>query len=143
MGDGANRRECFAAEPQRVNGKKIVAVELRCGVALDAQREVAFVHAAAVVGDADQREATRRRDDLDLGRASVERILDELFHDARGAFNHLARSDAIHGFRTELANGHVVWCFRIYPGCKVPRLGSAKKAFRAALRYGCTTLPIS
>ena len=69
--------------------------ELRGAVALDREREVAACHAAAVVGDADERDAARRGDDLDPRRAGVDGVLDEFLDDARRPLDHLAGGDAV------------------------------------------------
>jgi hypothetical protein len=44
--------------------------------------------------------------DNDASCACVERVFDELFDDARGSFDHFARCDLIHKFRSEHANWH-------------------------------------
>ncbi len=72
-----------------------------------AEREVVRLHAGAVVGDADQRQAAGRCHDLDLARAGVDGVLDELLDDARRPLDHLARGDAVDGLGAQLANRHV------------------------------------
>ena len=66
-----------------------------------------YSHAGAVVGDADEREPTRRRHHLDVARAGVERVLDQLLDHAAGTLDHLAGGDAVDGLGAELADGHV------------------------------------
>ena len=60
-GDGADRGQRLAAEAQRRNVEQVLVAELGGGVPLHRQREVGRAHAAAVVGDADEGEAARRR----------------------------------------------------------------------------------
>ena len=64
-------------------------------MALDREREVGGIHAAAVIGDADQAAAAARQHHLDLARAGVERILDQFLDDRRRALDHFARGDAV------------------------------------------------
>ena len=59
----------------------------------------AGAHAAAVVADADEREAAGRRHHLDLAGAGVERVLDQLLDHARRPLDHLAGGDAVDGLR--------------------------------------------
>ena len=75
-------------------------------MALDRQREVVARHAGAVVGDPDQAAAAAVGDDLDPGRAGVERVLDQLLDHARRPLDHLAGGDAVDGGFAELADGH-------------------------------------
>ena len=106
MCDGADGRQCLAAEAERRDVEEVVAVELRRGVALDAKREVGRVHAVAVIGDADERKSAIDRDDLDLARAGVDGVLDQLLDHARRPLHHLAGGDAVHGLRAQLADRH-------------------------------------
>src|SRR5207248_9123207 len=50
----ADRGERLAAEAERADIIEVVVRELRGGVALDREREIAARHAAAVVGDANE-----------------------------------------------------------------------------------------
>ena len=75
-------------------------------MALDREREIARVHAGAVVGDADEGEAASRRDDFDLASAGVDGVLDEFLDDARRPLDDLAGSDAVDRLRCELADSH-------------------------------------
>ena len=75
-------------------------------MALDRQREIGARHAGAVVADADQPAAAAIGEDLDAGRAGVERVLDQLLHHARRALDHLAGGDAVDDGFGELADGH-------------------------------------
>ena len=75
-------------------------------MALDREREVLGVHAAAVVDDADQRPPARFDRDLDALRAGVERVLDELL-DRRGRpLDDFAGGDAVDQQRVEATDGH-------------------------------------
>ncbi len=102
----ADRRQRLAAEAERADVEQVVVGELRGGVALDREREIVARHAGAVVGDADQAAAAAVGDDLDLGRAGIERVLDQLLDHARRPLDHLAGGDAVDGGFGELADGH-------------------------------------
>ncbi len=65
---------------QRGDIEKVIVSELGGGVALDGECQIGGIHAAAIVGNADQREPTGCRHHLDVGGAGIERILDQLFH---------------------------------------------------------------
>jgi hypothetical protein len=69
--------------------------ELGGGVALEREERVLLGHAAAVVAHPDQREPALLDVDLDLPRARVERVLDELLHDGRGPLDDLAGGDLV------------------------------------------------
>ncbi len=73
---------------------------------LDGERQIGGTHAAAVVGDADQREPAGRRHHLDVGGAGIERVLDQLLHHAGRPLDHLAGGDAVDGLRSQLADRH-------------------------------------
>ena len=105
-GDRADRGQRLAAEAQRGDVEQVLVGELGGGVPLHRQRQVGRAHARAVVGDADQREAARRRHHLDLAGAGVERVLDQLLDHARRPLDHLAGGDAVDGLGAELADGH-------------------------------------
>src|SRR5262249_42348930 len=94
-------------ETERADVEEIVVGQLRGGVALDRQREVVMRHAGAVVADADQPAAAAIGDDLDAGRAGIERVLHEFLDHARRPLPHLARRDAVDDAFGELAYGHL------------------------------------
>ncbi len=96
-GDGADGGQRLAAETQRADVEQVLLGQLRCRMALDGQREIACVHAAAVVADPDEGEPAAGGDDLDLARAGIDGVLDELLHHARRTLDHLARGDAVDG----------------------------------------------
>ena len=75
-------------------------------MALDAEREIRFVHAAPVVGDADEAPPARLDRDVDAPRAGVERVLDEFLDRRSRPLDHLARGDAVDEQRIEAANRH-------------------------------------
>ena len=104
--DRADRRQRLAAEAERVDLHQVVAVELGGGVALDREFQVAAAHAAAVVGDANKPPAAAVGRDLDLGRAGVERVLDQLLDHAGGALDHLAGGDAVDRGFGKASDGH-------------------------------------
>ncbi len=105
----ADRRQRLAAKAQRADVVEIVVRQLRGGVALDREREIVARHAGAIVGDANEPAAAAVGHDLDLARAGVQRILDQLLHDARRALDHFARGDAVDDAFGQLADGHPVF----------------------------------
>ena len=117
-GDGeprhrADRGQRLAAEAERADVEQVVVGQLRGGVALDREREVVAGHAGAVVGDADQAASAAVGHDLDVVRAGIERVLDQLLDHARRPLDHLARGDAVDDAFGELANGHLTDLGRI------------------------------
>ena len=104
--DGADRRQRLAAKAERVDGDEILVGELRRGMALDRERQIGPRHALAVVRDADEPAAAAIGEHVDAARAGIERVLDELLHDARRALHHLAGGDAVDDGLGELADGH-------------------------------------
>ncbi len=105
--DRADRGQRLAAEAERHDRGEIVARELRGGVALDSEREIARVHAGAVVGDANETQAAAGSRDLDAARAGIERILDQFLDDARGTLDDLTGGDAVDEVWRQLADGHL------------------------------------
>ena len=97
VGDGADRGQRLAAEAERGDVEQVVVGELGGGVPLHGERQIGGAHAAAVVGDADEREAAGRRHHLDVAGAGVERVLDQLLDHARRPLDHLAGGDAVDG----------------------------------------------
>ena len=81
-------------------------------MALDREREVGGAHAAAVVGDADQREPAAAVTTSISPRAGVDRVLDQLLDHARRPLDHLAGGDAVDGLGAELADGHRIFGVR-------------------------------
>ena len=65
-------------------------------MALDGKRQVLRTHAGPVVADTDETLAAAAKGHVDLPRAGVNGILDEFLHHTGGAFDHLARRDAVH-----------------------------------------------
>ena len=104
--DRADRGQRLAAEAQRPDVHEIVVGELGGSVALDAQRKVGARHAVAVVAHADEPAPAAVGHDLNLARAGVERVFDELLHDARRPLDHFAGGDAVDGGFGQLADGH-------------------------------------
>jgi hypothetical protein len=64
-------------------------------MSLNGELKIGAGHPFAIVGDADKPSATAVRQHIDAARAGVERIFDELLHDACRPFNHLACGDAV------------------------------------------------
>ena len=64
-------------------------------MALHGQYELVRIHAGAVVGDLDPRQAALLQADGDAGGPGVYRILHQLLDRGGWALDHLARSDAV------------------------------------------------
>ena len=101
-----DRRQRLAAKAKRRDAGQIAVGDFRRRVALDRERQVALVHAASVVDDADEAFAALFDRDVDARRAGVKRVLDELLDGGRRALDHLAGGDAIDEKGIETANGH-------------------------------------
>ena len=91
-----HRRQRFATEAEGADASQVV----RCGylarrVAVQAEQRVFPPHADAVVADPDAALSAPFDRDLDPGRPSVERVLDELLHHGRRAFHDLTRGDLV------------------------------------------------
>ena len=71
-----------------------------------ASDEIRPRHALAVVGDANEPPAAAVGENVDAAGAGVERVLDQLLHDARRALDHLAGGDAVDDGFGKLADGH-------------------------------------
>ena len=127
--DRGDRGQRLAAEAEGHDGGQIAVGDFRGGVALDREREVGFVHAAPVVGHADETAAARLDRDLDRPRAGVERVLDQFLHRRSRPLDHLARGDAIDKQGIETAN----WHGRAGPR---PFIASAKRRGKQALAKG-------
>src|SRR5262249_42130634 len=94
--DARDRGERLAAEAEAPDADEVGGVaDLGGGVPLEREARVVGLHAAAVIGDTDAREAAVIDRDLDARGAGVERVLDELLHDAGGALDDLPRRDLV------------------------------------------------
>ena len=106
--DRADRRQRLAAKPERGDLQQIVVGQLRGAVALDRQRQLVGSHAAAVIGDRDQRLAAILEGDLDAVGAGIDRVLDQFLDRRRRALDDLARGDAVDENGRQLADRHQV-----------------------------------
>ena len=95
----ADGRQRLAAEAERADGEQVFLGQLRGGVPFHRQHQIVGRHAATIVGDADQRQAARCGDNLDLAGAGIERVLDQLLDDAGRPLHHLARGDTVDRLR--------------------------------------------
>ena len=102
----ADRRQGFAPEPQRGDVEQVAVRQFRGRVALDGEGEVIGVHAATVVGNADQRTTGRFDAHRDAARPGVDRVLDQFLDGGGGALHHLAGGDAVDQDRVEAAHRH-------------------------------------
>ena len=105
--DRADRGQGLAAKAERADIEQIVVRQLRGGVALDREREIVARHAGAVVADVDQPAAPAVGQNLDARCAGIERVLDQLLHDACRPLHHLAGGDAVDHAFGKLADGHL------------------------------------
>ena len=104
--DGGDRGQRLAAKAQRRDMGKIAIGDFRGRMALDREREIALIHAAAVVDDANELPAAVLDGDVDARRPGVERVLDQLLHGRGRPLDHLAGGDAVDEDGIETANGH-------------------------------------
>ena len=95
--DGPGRRDArqrLAAKSQRRDRFQIVrAGELAGRVPRERQQRVLGRHALAVVAHRDALDPAAPQRHLDVPRAGVERVLDQLLHHRGGAFDHLSCGD--------------------------------------------------
>ena len=75
-------------------------------MAIDREHKIRPRHARTVVGDANEPPPAAVGEHVDAARAGVERVLDQLFHHARRALDHLAGGDAADNGVGKLADGH-------------------------------------
>ena len=102
-----DRRQRFAAEPERGDGAEIVgAGDLAGGVARQRERQLGGGNSAAVVAHAREPHAARFDLDFDALRAGVEAVLDQLLDDGCGALDDLAGRDLIDEVIVEDADRH-------------------------------------
>ena len=82
MRDRRDRREGFAPESERRDGRQIVgAADLARRVPLDGQTRILRIHPLAIVIDPDQLLATQFDDDRQPPRTRVDGVLDQLLDD--------------------------------------------------------------
>ena len=82
----------FAAKTERRDRREIGRrADLARRVPLQAKQRVVAVHPAAVIDHADERNAAAPDDHLDLARAGVDAVLDQLLHHRRRPLDHFAR----------------------------------------------------
>jgi hypothetical protein len=74
-------------------------------MALDRQQQVVRRHAAAIVGDRDQRFAAVANADFDAARAGVEGVFHQFLDDRSRPFNHLAGGDPVDDGLRQSADG--------------------------------------
>ena len=96
-----DRGQGLAAKAEADDAFDMFVGKLGGGMAFERKAHLVGGHAAAVVGDLDQLESPRRKPDRDRPRAGVERIFDQFFQRASGAFDDLARGDAVDQFAGE------------------------------------------
>ena len=103
----ADRGQRLAAKAQNGDLLQLLVDELGGGVALERQRQLLRRHAAAVVGDLDQRLAAGLQRHLDPAGAGVDRVLDQLLDHRGRSLDHLAGGDAVgHGLGQAADRGH-------------------------------------
>ena len=105
--DGGDAGQRFAPEAERGDGLQFArGFELAGGEALKGEIDLVGRDAGTVVGDADALHAATAHLHGHLGRAGVERVLDELFDDGRRALDHLTGGDAGRHVGGEHADRH-------------------------------------
>ena len=106
-GDAGDRRQGLAAETQGGDQLDRLVGQLGRGVALQRERHLRPVHAAAVIRDLDQVESATGQPHRDLPRPGIDRVLDQLLQGGRRTLDHLARGDAVdQGLRQAADRGH-------------------------------------
>ena len=126
-GNGADGGERLAAKAEAADVEQIVLGELGRAMALDRQRQLLAGNAAAVVVDADQGLAARRRRHGDARRACVQRVLDQLLDHAGRPLDHLACRDLVDRVVAQLPDRHSrIFTLRIVPspGASIARLAA-------------------
>jgi hypothetical protein len=93
--DRADRGQRLAAEAERGDVHQIVAGQLGGGVALDRQPDLLGGHAATVVGHRNERAPALAQVDVDVARAGVEGVLDQLLDRGRRTLDHLAGGNPV------------------------------------------------
>ena len=90
-----DRGQRLAAKAEGRDRREIAVGDFRRRVPLDAKGEIGFVHAAPVVGDADEPTPAGLDRDLDPFRPGVERVLDQFLHRRGRPLDHFACGDAV------------------------------------------------
>ena len=80
--------------------------ELAGGVAAEGEFHFAGRNARSVVADADERSSAVARLDGEIGRAGVDGVLDQFFHDRGGPLDDFTGGDLRHEVGGQNANGH-------------------------------------
>ena len=94
--DGRDARERLPSEAERGDAREVGQRRYLAGrVALEREARVDLVHPGAVVGHADARDAAGLDLYTNLRGPRVERVLDELLHDAGGSLDDLAGCDLV------------------------------------------------
>ncbi len=103
--DRGDRRQRLAAKTERRDGEEIILIaHLAGGMALEGEKGVVLVHAAAVVDNADQALAAAFDLDEDIGGAGIDGILHQFLHHRRRPFDHLAGGNLVAQILRENAN---------------------------------------
>jgi hypothetical protein len=91
-----------------MDGREIIlGADLRGRISLETHEGVVAIHSAAIVGDPDERDPTALDQDLDVGGAGIDAVLDEFLHHGGGAFDHFTSGDlAGEGFGEESDFSH-------------------------------------
>ena len=101
--DRRNGRQRFAAEAQRPDGREVVlCAQLAGRMAQECDARVGRLHAAAVVGDADEGHAAVADLDRNGRRARVDRVFDQLLDGGGRTLHDLARGDQVGDMRVKL-----------------------------------------
>ena len=95
-GNGTDRRQSLTAKSQRANGFQIIQPpDFAGGVARQSQRQIIALDATAVVAYPQQFHPALLHIHTDGFRASVQRILQQLFEHRRGALNHFTGGNLV------------------------------------------------
>ena len=104
--DFGDRGQRLAAEAERADREQVVGrANFARGVTRRGQRQFVRGDAAAVVGHADQFAAALLDRDVDSRRAGIDRVFEQLLHNAGRPLDHLAGGDFVHDARRKLLDG--------------------------------------
>ena len=89
-GNARDTRQRFAAKTERPDGGQIGGrTNFACGMTLETKQSVVAIHPDAVIVHTNQRDAAAPNQCLDLLRASIDAVLDQLFYDRGRPFDYL------------------------------------------------------
>ena len=106
--NAGDARQRFAAKSERADGFEIGSrADFARGVPFEREQRIVAIHAGAVIDHANERNSAAPNQDVDLARAGVDAVLDQLLHDGSGPLHHFAgRHLAGDGFGQQSNTAH-------------------------------------